>query len=193
MRHQTLHPRCCCCSQNIIFPLTISLTGRSITQLIHCGEPSVVRAYTNVSSAAFLQPPFSLFQQHRPPRHDQLDVPNIFNDSSSSAKSASNGSSSSSVDPLWRHPRRDLPSAQNSILVELSQQTTPRCNERASQLLMTFGHFLAHDVTRTQQFEMTMNTQGEVVTTERMDIECDMIETRARTFLSGGNKVYGIL
>jgi hypothetical protein len=58
---------------------------------------------------------------------------------------------------------------------------------------MTFGHFLAHDVTRTQQFEMTMNTQGEVVTTERMDIECDMIETRARTFLSGGNKVYGIL
>ena len=115
-------------------------------------------------------PPLHSYNRRSPSSNITLDdrgISNIFNVSTSS---------SSGVDPLWHHPRQDLPSARN-ILVELFQRTLPRRNERTSQLLMAFGHFVTRDITRTQ-FPATTNTQGEVATTERMDIECDLIETR---------------
>jgi hypothetical protein len=87
--------------------------------------------------------------------------------------------------PLWHHPRIDLPSARD-ILVKLFQHDAniPRANERANQLLMFFGHFVTHDLSHTFMFgedDVTDITIGGNITTritDRMDIECDLIETR---------------
>ncbi|KAL9189115.1 hypothetical protein ACHAXT_011605 [Thalassiosira profunda] len=70
-------------------------------------------------------------------------------------------------EPVWHHPRLDLPSARR-ILVELFQKVTPRRNERASQLLMSFGHFVTRDITRTTQTDKS----------RPMGIECDLVELR---------------
>lgn len=71
-------------------------------------------------------------------------------------------------EPLWHHPRLDLPSPRR-ILVELFQKVLPRKNEKASQLLMAFGHFVTRDITRTVIDESMP-----------MPIECDMVETRGQ-------------
>ena len=81
-------------------------------------------------------------------------------------------------EPLWHHPRLDLPSARR-ILVELFQKVPPRPNEKASQFLMAFGHFIVRDITR------TVSSEGSV---GQMNIPCDMVETRG-PFCPAGQRV----
>lgn len=83
-----------------------------------------------------------------------------------------------SDEPLWQHPRLDLPSARR-ILVELFQRVEPRRNERASQLLMAFGHFVVRDITRTVRLDES----------EPMPIECDLVETRGPFCPRGAGQV----
>ncbi|KAL3784911.1 hypothetical protein ACHAW5_006233 [Stephanodiscus triporus] len=80
-------------------------------------------------------------------------------------------------DPLWRHPRLDLPSARN-VLVSLFRNVPPRENEGHSQLLMAFGHCLTRDITRTTLPKEDGNGDDDERDAGAMPIECDGIETR---------------